>query len=49
MIELKNELFQIELIDESTFTLDSTDNKVYNKLFNPINLKRSDCYNLIVL
>lgn len=47
MIELKNELFQIELIEESTFTLDSTDNKPYSKLFNPINFKKGDNYSAV--
>lgn len=47
MIELNNELFQIELIEESMFTLDSTENKPYSKLFNPINLKKGNNYSAV--
>ena len=39
---LKSEKFQVEITEDKTFTLQSTDNIPYNVLFNPENLRRSD-------
>ncbi|NOW90669.1 hypothetical protein BCD91_002692 [Clostridium beijerinckii] len=39
---LRSEKFQVEVTEDKTFTIQSTDNKPYDILFNPENLSRGD-------
>jgi len=41
---IENDTYKVKIVRDETFTLDSTDNKPYQFIFNPNNIKRSDYY-----
>lgn len=41
---LRNDICNVEISIDKTFTVDSTDNKPYDLVINPLNLKHSDTY-----
>lgn len=41
---IKNDIYQISIDKDETFSLESTDNKPYEILLNPDNLKKSDYF-----
>lgn len=43
-MQLKNNIYNIVIEEDSTYTIDSTDNKFYEITFNPFELKKSDNY-----
>ena len=44
---LENDIYKINISKDETFTIDSTDNKPYDIILNPLNIKRSDYYKAI--
>ena len=46
---IKNDTYEISINAEHTFTLDSVDNKPYDLIINPFNMKRGDYYKALAV